>query len=119
MSNLLNRVSAFANDNKAILGVGVGSAVLGGGVATLAMSARSRSKSRKRKRKSTSRKKSYRKSRRRQKQPYTARKRKDTSHRRIRYTKNNQPYVILASGKARFIKKKSVSRSRKRKGGRY
>lgn len=54
-----------------------------------------------------------------QKQPYTAGKRKDTSRRRIRYTKNNQPYVIMANGRARFIKKSSVSRSRKRKGGRY
>lgn len=54
-----------------------------------------------------------------QKKPYTAGKRKDTSRRRIRYTKNNQPYVILASGKARFISKKSARHSRRRKGGRY
>ena len=57
--------------------------------------------------------------RRKQKQPHTAGKRKDTSRRRIRYTKNNQPYVILASGKARFISKKSASSSKKRKGGKY
>jgi len=54
-----------------------------------------------------------------QRKPYTAYCRRDTSHRRIRYTKNNQPYVILASGKARFISKKSVRQSRRRKGGRY
>jgi Na+/glutamate symporter len=59
------------------------------------------------------------KHRRKQRQPHTAGKRKDTSTRRIRYTKNNQPYVILASGKARFIKRSSVRRSRKMKGGRY
>jgi hypothetical protein len=34
-------------------------------------------------------------------------------------TKTGQPYVILASGKARFISKKSARLSRKRKGGRY
>jgi hypothetical protein len=54
-----------------------------------------------------------------QKQPYTARKRKDTSHKRIRYTSNNQPYIILPNGKARFISKKNARSSKKRKGGKY
>ena len=54
-----------------------------------------------------------------QKQPHTAGKGKDTSTRRIRFTKNNQPYLILKSGKARFIKKSSVARMRKLKGGKY
>jgi len=49
----------------------------------------------------------------------TAGKGKDTSTRRIRQTKNGQPYVILANGRARFISKKSAAASRKRKGGRY
>jgi len=57
--------------------------------------------------------------RRKQRKPHTAGKRRDTSRRRIRFTKNNQPYVILSSGKARFISKKSLSNSRKRSGGRY
>jgi len=51
--------------------------------------------------------------------PYTARGGRDTSTRRIRHTKHGQPYVILKSGKARFISKASAKRSRKRKGGRY
>jgi hypothetical protein len=51
--------------------------------------------------------------------PHTAGKRRDTSQRRIRYTKTHQPYIILASGKARFISKKSAKSSYKRKGGRY
>ena len=51
--------------------------------------------------------------------PHTAGKGKDTSHRRIRYTKKGQPYVIMADGKARFIKKTSAKRSHKLKGGRY
>lgn len=59
------------------------------------------------------------KKRSKQKQPHTAGKGKDTSTRRIRFTKNNQPYLILASGKARFIKKSSVKRMRKLKGGKY
>lgn len=49
----------------------------------------------------------------------TARKKKDRSTRRIRMTKNGQPYIILKSGKARFISKKSARSSRKRRGGRY
>ena len=65
------------------------------------------------------RKKYLKNGRRKQKQPRTAGKRRDTSHRRIRYTKNNQPYIILANGKARFISKRSVSSSKKRKGGKY
>lgn len=49
----------------------------------------------------------------------TAGKGKDTSTKRIRMTKKGQPYIILRSGKARFIKKSSARRSRKLKGGRY
>ena len=51
--------------------------------------------------------------------PRTAGKRRDTSHRRIRYTKRGQPYVIGAHGKAKFISRKSAKSSYKRKGGRY
>jgi len=54
-----------------------------------------------------------------QKQPHTAGKGKDTSHRRIRFTKHNQPYIILPNGRAKFIKKSSVGRRRKLKGGSY
>lgn len=36
---------------------------------------------------------------------------------KIHITKKGQPYIILASGKARFIKKSSASRMRKLKGG--
>ena len=51
--------------------------------------------------------------------PHTAGKRKDTSHKRIRYTKNGQPYIILGNGKARFISKRGAKQSHKRAGGRY
>jgi hypothetical protein len=65
------------------------------------------------------RKKYLKHGKRKQKKPYTAGNRKDTSRRRIRYTKNNQPYVLTSSGRARFISKKSVHNSQKRKGGKY
>jgi hypothetical protein len=109
----------FVKDNIGTIGAGVGGVALGGVVGYLAGRRSSRKKT-KRKRKSirkTSRKRNY--SNYKQKKPYTAGKRKDTSRRRIRYTKNNQPYVILANGRARFISKKSVRNSRKRSGGRY
>jgi len=51
--------------------------------------------------------------------PYTAGARKDRSRKRIRYTKKGQPYVITASGKAKFIKKAGAKRSHRMKGGRY
>lgn len=39
------------------------------------------------------------------------------SSKKIFTTKNGQPYIKLASGKARFISKKSATARRKRKGG--
>lgn len=82
---------------------------------------RSRRKRKKTKKKLTARQKYVRKIKKRKgrQSPYTAGARKDRSRRRIRYTKNGQPYVLMASGKARFIKKSSAKRSRKLKGGRY
>lgn len=37
----------------------------------------------------------------------------------IHFTKNGQPYILLSSGKARFIKRSSVRRRRKLKGGTF
>lgn len=37
----------------------------------------------------------------------------------IHYTSKGQPYIIMSSGKARFIKKSGAKRSKKQKGGRY
>jgi len=97
-------------------GIGVGTGLLVG--ASIRKKTKKRSKrtssSRSKKRKS-----SRRKSRRKVKYARTAGKRKDTSHKRIRMTKTGQPYIILPSGKARFISKSSARRSRKLKGGRY
>lgn len=42
---------------------------------------------------------------------------RSTSSKKIKHTKNGQPYIILPSGKARFISKKSEKLRKKRKGG--
>jgi len=99
----------------AIGGAVVGGAVVGTVAAIRSKSSKPRKKSTPKKRK-TVRSKSKRKT---YKYARTAGKRKDTSTRRIRMTKNGQPYVILKSGKARFISKASARASRRRKGGRY
>lgn len=99
--------------------VGVGGTVLAGGIVAAAVVRSKRKKSSKRK--NSRKKSSSRRSRRarRRRTPYTAGKAKDRSRKRIRYTKRGQPYVIMASGKARFISLRSAKISRKRKGGRY
>lgn len=100
------------------IGIGVTTGAIGLTAGYLMGRSSSRKSSGSKKRRRT-RNKNTRKRSRKQKQPYTAGKRKDRSRKRIRYTKNNQPYVLLANGKARFISKKSVRMSRRRKGGKY
>lgn len=110
----------------------IGSAIIGGGTAvaigaTAVAVSRARSSKSKTTRKKTTKKTTKRKSKRKKtnkskrvrRTPRTAGKGKDRSTRRIRYTKKGQPYVIMKSGKARFIKKSSAKRSHKLKGGRY
>jgi hypothetical protein len=103
-----------------LLSAGVATAAVVGTVATVAAISGSKKKPSKSKSKSKKRRASSKKSRKKSyKYARTAGKGKDRSTRRIRMTKNGQPYVIMASGKARFISKKSARLSRKRKGGRY
>ena len=106
-----------------IIGVGAGSAILGGVLGYVAgKSASKRKKSSSIKRRKSKNSSYARRTKRRKtgrKTPRTAGKRKDTSRKRIRYTKNGQPYVIMASGKARFIKKRGAKASHKKRGGRY
>ncbi len=128
----LSQVLDFASDkveglagNPVATGVGgvvVGASLVGAGVAVAsAVKKRRRKTAKKRttKRRTTRRTTKRKPAKKRTKYARTAGKRKDTSKRRIRMTKNGQPYIILASGKARFIKKSSARTSRKRKGGRY
>jgi len=125
ISGGLSSVLDFASDQVERLSgnpvaTALGGAVLGASVAG-AVAAASNSRSKRRKKASSKKRKSVRKKSKRKSYKYarTAGKRKDKSTRRIRMTKNGQPYVILKSGKARFIKKTSARSSRKRKGGRY
>jgi len=134
-------IKAFASEKPlttAVIGAGSVGAVALGGVAIAKARKKTKKKTKTTKKKTTTKRKTkgrklkfgspaYRKKylnkgkkkRARPKYARTAGKRKDTSTRRIRMTKNGQPYVILASGKARFIKRSSAKRSRKLKGGRY
>lgn len=102
-------VTTFIKENIGTIGAGVGGLALGGTVGYLAGRASNKRKKSKRRAKSkSSRKRSH-----------SYKGHKYTSHRRIHYTKTGQPYLILASGKARFISKKSARVRRKRKGGTY
>jgi len=116
IQNGIDGIKGFSG-NPVAIGVGgalIGASVLGAGIGI------ARAVKKKRKRSSTKKRTTVRRKRTtKRKYARTAGKRKDTSKRRIRMTKNGQPYVILASGKARFISKKSAKSSRKRKGGRY
>jgi membrane protein YqaA with SNARE-associated domain len=108
----------FVKSNLGTIGAGVGGAVVGGAIGYGLGTHKTKKKNKKNKR--TTRKANKKRTKRSfRKTPHTAGKRKDTSHRRIRYTKTGQPYVILASGKARFIKKTSAKRKHKMKGGYY
>jgi len=115
----------FISDNKQVLsvvGAGAAGVVVGSAVGVAASRKSSKKKSTKRRSSARStRKRSASRSKKRRSYKYarTAGKGKDHSTRRIRMTKNGQPYIILRSGKARFIKKSSARASRKRKGGRY
>lgn len=101
--------AVIAGSTGLIVGAGAGA-----GVMALASGKKTKKRKRKSKYKSTRTKKRTRK----KKYNYTKRN-KRISHKKIHYTKNKQPYIILASGKARFIKKSSSRRSKKLKGGYY
>lgn len=117
----VNELTTFIKNNIGTIGAGVGGAALGVAVGASAASAINKSRksnsSKNRKRKANRNSSSSRT--RKRTTPHTAGKRRDTSHKRIRYTKTGQPYIIMASGKARFIKKKGAKRAHKTPGGRY
>lgn len=110
-NNGLQLISKHKGATAAIVG---GSAIAIGAGTALALA---RVKKRSKKGKRTSKRKTRRNGK--QRQPHTAGKRRDRSHKRIRYTKKNQPYIIQANGRAKFISKKSARVSRRRRGGRY
>ncbi len=105
-----------SNNPSAVIGSAlVGGALVGATTAAIISRKKASSKSsRKKHKKITHTKRGLKQDRkRRSKQKwevaYQKRKRKKKSHSRSRkgkhYTKNGQPYIILASGKARFVKK--------------
>jgi len=119
----LAKLESYVKSHLGTIGIGASAAVIGGGLGIIAAHERSKhSNSKRRKRKVSASRKRYSNSKHHKKQrytPHTAGKRRDTSRRRIRYTKKGQPYVIQSNGRARFIKKSSAHSSHKRHGGRY
>lgn len=113
----LDDVKSAVSSNIVPIAVGAGVAVAGTGVAIAALSGGSNKKTSKRVRKKiTHTRRGLKQDRaRRSKQKwevaYQRRKRKNhksknsKSRRGIHYTKNGQPYKIMANGRARFIKK--------------
>jgi hypothetical protein len=114
----MTSATQFLKSNIGTIGAAVGGAALGAGVVYVA-TRRKKKRSAKRSSRTTRKRSTSRKRARTRRTPRTAGKRKDRSTKRIRYTKNGQPYVLMASGKARFIKKRGAKSARKRKGGRY
>lgn len=118
--SLLDDAKAFIGQYGGYLAAGGAGVAAGSVLGAATASALSSSGPRKRRKSnSKARKKNRSKSKRVRRTPRTAGKGKDTSTRRIRYTKNGQPYVIMRSGKAKFIKKTGARRSHRTAGGRY
>jgi hypothetical protein len=122
INNTLGEAKDFVTGNQTAFitggaGLAVGAAL---GAGAVALSNRKKSNKRKSSKSKSKRKRSAKRSTGRgaKKRRRNGKSRK-TSLRRIHRTKTGQPYIILASGKARFIKKSSARASRKRKGGRY
>jgi len=105
--------NAIAN-NLGVVAAGVGAVAVGSGLAAAAVIGSNRKKKvsskrgRARDRKYVSRQKHERNYKRKTpgKRYKTKHSRKSKSRKGVKYTKNGQPYIILASGKARFIKGK-------------
>ena len=113
---LIDSVIGFVEERPVETAIGAGVVGLGVGVGVASLlGGKTKRKTRKSRKKITHTKRGWKQDRkRRSKQPwevaYQRRKRKNKrgkskSRRGIHYTKKGQPYKILASGKARFIKK--------------
>lgn len=117
VERILSPVTNFTRSNPLATGVilGIPSGAVGSSVV------RKVTRSRKKKSKSTkSKSRSKRKRTKKAKSRNTRKSKKKTtksSRKKIKYTKTGQPYILLASGKSRFISKKSAETRKKRKGG--
>lgn len=113
--------SEFVRKNPVTSSVGVAGGVLAAGT-IIQIARKRRKKPSKRKKKVTRSRKKKRPTRRKvskKRGRVHKHKGKHRGTKRIHMTKKGQPYIILASGKARFIKKSSASRMKKLKGGHY
>lgn len=112
LNELKNDVVGFVAENPVGVAVGTGAAIVGVGLVGAAVLGSSRkkktSRGRKRDRKFKSKQKHEQRYKRKRKfKVYKSKKHKmKTKRKGIKYTKNGQPYVILANGRARFIKGK-------------
>ena len=137
LDNITERVSSLITDlsvTEKALGAAALGAVVGGvatGIVVSAIKKRKRKNGRKRRRKKEKRRRRKVKRKHRVRHvhrvsPRGKAKRHKTGRahhaggtKAIHYTKKGQPYIILRSGKARFITKRGAKMSRRRKGGRY
>ena len=127
-SSITDGINGIIDSGKGLLGnplaTAVGGAIIGGAVvgtfiggSSLLSSSSSKRHTSKRK-KITHTKRGWKQDRKRHSKQkwevaYRKRKAKKSKHhtrRGVKHTKNGQPYIILASGKARFIKKKNKRR---------
>jgi hypothetical protein len=115
LTTLSDGILGVIKENPIAVGVGTVGAAVGVGLGTAAIVKAVKRRKTKRAKARNSRKRNNRNKRSKKRTKHTKR----TSHKRIRYTKKGQPYIILKSGKARFIKKRSAKSSKKRKGGYY
>lgn len=123
VERILSPITEFTRANPLISGIALGGTA---GVATSAIVGAVRKRSKRKSTRKKTKRKSKKRTRRRTRRRTTRTKRRvkkkwygKTRGKKIKYTKNGQPYVILKSGKARFIKKKRSKRMKKMKGGYY
>jgi Flp pilus assembly protein TadB len=123
LQSSIGEVTSIVAEHPVAVGAGVvGAAALGAGIVALASSSSKKKTKRKthKKIKHTSRgwkqdrarrsKQKWEVAYQKRKRKLKARRRKGSHRRGTHYTKNGQPYIILKSGKARFIKKHSKRR---------
>lgn len=105
--------------NHPAISAGIGGASIGTGAVAIAGIRRASSKKKTTKKKTRSKRRDTKSKR----KTTTAAKRRrakalrSANPKKIYKTKNGQPYIKLKSGKCRFIKKRTASNMRKRKGG--
>lgn len=118
LDSVKDAATDFITDNAVPIAIGTGVAVVGAGLVGLAVAGSNRKKKtsskrgRSRDRKFISKQKWERNRKRKTpgKRYKTKRSKRSKSRKGVKYTKNGQPYIILASGKARFIKGKRRAR---------